>query len=131
LNPQFFVDKKQAHHTLFTNCLRTMSNHLRRDNCNLRLPGARAAKVNRSELDQHIPLHVQYACRYWIHHLQESNIDSRDYSNIQIFLRKHFLHWLEALAVMGCMSEGVLMIKILDSMLPVSESVWLSSSVAN
>ena len=121
LNPQFFIDKKQAHHNLFANCLQTMSDHLRRDICNLRVPGALAAEVNRSELDQHIPLHVQYACRYWIYHLQQCNTDSYDYSDVQRFLQKHFIHWLEAIAIIGCMSEGVLMVKILDSMLTVSE----------
>lgn len=108
-----------------------MSDHLRRDICNLRVPGARAAEVNRSELDQHIPLHVQYACRYWVHHLQQGNIDSCDYSDIQRFFQKHFIHWLEALAIIGCMSEGVLMVKLLDSMLTVSESTQPFGSVVN
>ncbi len=120
LNPHFFIDGKHAHHNLFTNCLRVMSSHLRRDICNLRVPGARAVEIKKSEVDQHIPLYVQYACRYWVRHLKQSNIHSHDYSNIHRFLKKHFLHWLEALAVMGCMSEGVLMVKILDSMLKVS-----------
>jgi hypothetical protein len=131
LNPQFFVDRKQAHHHVFTCCLQIMSDHLRRDICNLRVPGARAAEVNRSELDQHIPPHVQYACRYWIHHLQQGNINSCAYSDVQRFLQKHFIHWLEALAIIGCMSEGVLMIKLLDSMLTASESTPPFSNVAN
>jgi hypothetical protein len=131
LNPQFSIDKKQAHHNLFAYCLQIMSDHLRRDICNLRAPGARAAEVNKSELDQHIPLHVQYACRYWVHHLQQGNIDSCDYSDVQRFFQKHFIHWLEALAIIGCMSEGVLMVKILDSMLTVSESTQPFSGVVN
>jgi hypothetical protein len=131
LNPQFWVDKKQAHRHLFACCLQIMSDHLRRDICNLREPGARTAEINKIELTQHIPLHVQYACRYWIHHLEQGNIDSRDYSNVQRFLQKHFIHWLEALAIIGCMSEGVLMVKLLDSMLTVSESTRPISRVAN
>ena len=131
LDPQFLIDEKRAHHHLFTNCLTVMSNHLRRDICNLRVPGARAAEVNRSQVDKHIPLHVQYACRHWVSHLRRSDVNSCDYTNVEIFLQKHFLHWLEALSVIGCLSEGVAMVKILDSMLTVSDSVPLHISITS
>ena len=97
LNPQFLIDEKQAHHDLFNRSPRAMSNFLRRDICDLRLPGARAAGVNKSKVDKHIPLHVQYACRYWVRHLQQSNFNPYDYSNVQIFLQKHFLYGLRLL----------------------------------
>jgi hypothetical protein len=41
----------------------------------------------------------------------------------EIFLQQHFLHWLEALSLMGKMSEGVLMITALQSVLTVSDFV--------
>ena len=119
-NPQFSINEEEAHHCLFTNCLSIMSNYLRRDMCDIRLPGSLAANLNKSVVDKHIPLHVQYACRYWVYHLQRSNSIPCDNSDVHIFLQKHFLHWLEALAVMRCMSEGVVMVKILDSILTVS-----------
>ncbi len=119
LHPQFRVDRRLAHRYLFTNCLRAMS-HLRRDMCNLRSLGALAAEVDRSEIDRHIPLHIQYACRFWVHHLQQSDIEACDWHSIHIFLKHHFLHWLEALAIIRRISDGVFMIKALDSMLRVS-----------
>ena len=130
LSPHFSIDEKRAHYNLYMNCLRIMSNHLKRDICNLRVPGARAAELKRSEIDRHIPPHVQYACRHWIHHFKRSDVDSCDYGDIEKFLRKHILYWLEALALMGCMSDGAVMVNILDSMLAVSESVQPPSSAA-
>jgi hypothetical protein len=119
LNPLFVVDKKKAHRHLFTRCLEVMSNFLRRDMCDLRKPGARAARIDRSKVNKYIPLHVQYACRYWVHHLQNSNLESADYGNIQAFLEHRFFNWLEALGVMACVPEGVIMIRMLDLMLMV------------
>lgn len=120
LDSHFYVNEKWIHKELHLNCLRVMSQHLRRDICDLRLPGAQAAKLSRNDVDRHIPLHVQYACRYWVHHFGQSDTDSCRYDGIEVFLRKHLLHWLEALGAMGCMSEGVLMVKMLDSMIVVS-----------
>ena len=96
-----------------------MSNFLRRDMCDLRKPGARAARIDRSKVNKCVPLHVQYACRYWVHHLQNSNLESVDYGKIQAFLEHRFLNWLEALGVMACVPEGVIMIRMLDLMLRV------------
>ena len=42
-----------------------------------------------------------------------------------MFLQKKFLFWLEALALMGCMSDGIIMVNILDSMFTVSGLVRL------
>lgn len=120
---RFVINKNKAHHRLFKGCLRVMSNHLRRDMCGLRRPGTCVSDVLRRQLDKCIPLHVQYACRYWVHHLQQSQIHPSDQVDIYRFFRKRFLFWLEALALMGCMSECINMVKILDVMFTVSASM--------
>jgi hypothetical protein len=120
LHPQFRPDIGLTHHSMFTNCLRIMSNNLQRDICNLRSPGALAADLDRGKVDKLIPLHVQYACRFWIYHLQQSYTETCDHTQILGFLSKHFLHWLEALSVMKCISDAVIMVKILESILAVS-----------
>jgi hypothetical protein len=43
-----------------------------------------------------------------------------DNGMIDIFLKKHFLHWLEALSLMGKTSEGVLVLTSLEAQIPVS-----------
>lgn len=115
LNPLFLINERQVHHNLFIHCLSVLSGHLQRDMCHLQVLGAPATKVKRCEVDKYIPFHVQYACRYWVHHLQQSNVNPSGYIDVHMFLQKHFLFWLEALALMGCMSDGIIMVNILDS----------------
>jgi len=125
-DPQLRIDKKIAHGHLFLSCLKLMSKHFKRDMCNLRLPGALSCSVEDGVLEQCIPLNVQYACRYWVYHLQQGTIqetkeiDNKEfYENGQVltFLQIHFLHWLEALSLIRKMSEGVLAVKILESIM--------------
>lgn len=104
LDPQFWINEKKTHEALAQNCLLLMSNNLRRDMCNLKLPGALATEAKKSRVEKNIPLHVQYACRYWVDHVKQSNIDLYDNSDVHMFLQNHFLHWLEALSLMGNMS---------------------------
>jgi hypothetical protein len=99
--------------------------------CDLRSPGALAAEVDSSEVDRHIPLHIQYACRFWVYHLQQSDIEACDWQSIHIFLEHYFLYWIEALAIMRCISDGVYMINILDLMLRVSCFKLTISQFAN
>ena len=125
-NPQLLINKEQAHYNLLVHCLRVMMSHpLRRDLCQLRAPGARSSMVDKSEVDKCIPLQVQYACRYWVHHLQQCNLNRVNFSNVDEFLQTHILHWLEGLALMGCRSEGILMVKALNAMFPVSGFIAL------
>ena len=42
-----------------------------------------------------------------------------------MFLQEHLLHWFEALSIMGNMSDGAIMVKILEEMLIVSDSAKL------
>ena len=79
------------------------------------MPGILASEVEKSKVDSCIPLAVQYACRYWVAHLQGAKIDQCDNNRVHIFLQKHFIHWLEALSLMQKISEGVLAIISLES----------------
>jgi len=114
-NPHFYIDEKLVHREMYMNCLRVMSQHLRRDICNIGYPGADISELSRSEVDRHIQPHVQYACRFWVYHYQRSDVDIDGYCNVEKFLRIHFLHWLEALALLGCTSDAVVMVHMLDS----------------
>ena len=118
-DPQFWIDEKTAHNDLFVNCLKVMSEHLRRDVCDLQLPGALAVDVEQSKVDQCLPDHIQYACRYWVSHLQQSDIELCDDGQVHKFLKEHFLHWLEALSLCRNMSEGVTSIAKLEALIQV------------
>jgi hypothetical protein len=120
-NPQFCIDERTVHGEIYKHCLEVMSKHLRRDMCNLRDPGTRTADLSRTEVDRHIPAHVQYACRFWVYHCRESDADTGSSSGIEVFLRKHFLHWLESLALLRRVSNAVDMVHILELMFPVRD----------
>jgi hypothetical protein len=116
---QFRVAAKEAHLALAKNCLRIMDKDLKRDICNLHSPGALAIDVQDDNKRICLPGELQYACRYWVDHLRRSRACLHDNDHVHLFLRKHLLHWLEALAVLGCISDGILMVTILESMLVV------------
>jgi hypothetical protein len=113
----FWVDEKQAHRALLDSCLRLLSQSLKKpDICELNAPGMLAAKVESDRVEQCIPPELQYACRYWVRHLQKSGIRLQDGDKIHCFLQEHLLHWLEALGWMGKVSEGIHAVLDLESM---------------
>ena len=95
----FWVDEKQAHQTLATNCIRLMSNYLKQDICDVGDPGTHATEVE-SRVEQCLSPEVQYACLYWVQHLQNSGDQLHDDDQVHQFLQVHLLHWLEALSWM-------------------------------
>jgi hypothetical protein len=112
---QFWVYEKKAQSSLVESCLQVMSSALRRDICNLQEPGCLASEIERDSVDKCLPVHIQYACRYWVDHFMRSDIEFCDNGQVHKFIQKHFLHWLEALSLMGKISEGILMITALQS----------------
>jgi hypothetical protein len=122
-NQHFWVDEKKTHKALTESCLRLISSCLKRDICDLQMPGVLIREVERGRVEQYLPAHVQYACRYWVDYLTRSNISLCDDGQIHKFIQEHFLHWLEALSLIGKISEGVFMITMLQSLLTVSDLV--------
>jgi len=124
-DPRFSIVGDNAHGDLAVSCLDLMSRHLKQDMCSLKLPGSLTSEVDPSTVQRYLPNEVQYACRYWVDHLQRSNVKLCDgeplHDRVHVFLKEHFLHWLEALSIIGNMHDGVLMVKALDSMLAVSD----------
>jgi hypothetical protein len=114
---RFWIDERKMHYELVLTCLDLMKKSLKRDICDLRVPGASINDCARVE--NYLPLEVQYACRYWIHHLELSAATTL-YDEVYAFLNDFFLYWLEALSLMGQISEGVLLLKALESHLTVN-----------
>jgi hypothetical protein len=119
-DPQFWVDEKQAHRTLADSCVRLMSTSLRQNICGMTTPGALVTDVKSSRVDECLPPEVQYACVYWIQHLQRSGDQLYDNGQVHQFLQEHFLHWVEALSLTGKMSQGAILVRTLESMVTVS-----------
>ena len=119
-DPLFWVDEKNAHTALTDACIRLMSDKLRRDIYGLLLPGALVEEAESGRMGQCLPSELQYACRYWVRHLQGSQILLLDNGPVHAFLREHLLNWLETVSLMRKTSEGVAAITSLESMVIVS-----------
>jgi hypothetical protein len=121
-DPQLWVDGPSAHRYLFERCLDLMSDHLRKDVCGLRRPGVLASEVEKCKVENCLRPAVQYACCHWATHLHGARVSLHDGDRLHTFLRDHFLHWLEALSLMGKTSLAVHMITSLESANMVSET---------
>jgi hypothetical protein len=112
------------HHAIFSQSLQAMSQTLRRDNYGLRLPGIHIAQVETPNPDSLAA--ARYSCFYWVDHLLDCGIRENTIKNLKNsglvlkFLRQSYLYWLEALSLMGGLSDGILMIRKLESWLQVS-----------
>ena len=118
---QLQVDRKKTHWALATACIRIMYDMLKRDICSLRLPGALAAEVDEKLIEQCIPAELQYGCSYWIQHLEESNSVLLDNGEVDRFLRHRLLFWLEALSLLRKISEGIIVLILLEKLVNVSD----------
>jgi hypothetical protein len=121
-DPNFQVDEKQAHQTLASGCIRLMPTSLKQDICGLSAPGVLVTDVKSSLVDERLPPEVQYACLYWVQHLEKSGAQLDDNDQVHQFLQVHLLHWLEALSWMQKVSEGIVAIASLESIALVSIS---------
>jgi hypothetical protein len=130
-DPNFWVDEKQAHQKLADSCIRLMSTSLKQEICGIDAPGTLVADVEISRIQRCLPPEVQYACLYWIQHVQRSGIQHRDNDQVHQFLLKHLLHWLEAVTWMGKVSEAIYAIISLDSTMDVSRFAAPRRSVTN
>ncbi|KAF6525344.1 hypothetical protein HZS61_011139 [Fusarium oxysporum f. sp. conglutinans] len=113
----FWVDEKETHKKLAIRCLQLLMNdgYLKKDMCDLRTPGVARSDIDRCKIDESLPSEAQYACLYWVYHLKESHERIRDEDRAHKFLERHFLHWLEALSLIGRISESIGFIDQLQS----------------
>ncbi|KAH9225242.1 hypothetical protein K456DRAFT_1776097 [Colletotrichum gloeosporioides 23] len=103
------VDDTETHAMLAAKCIQRMTVGLRRDICNIQKLDISRDDINPEVIGTHIPADLEYACLYWVYHLQRSGRLQED--DVRVFLFNHFLHWLEALAFLGRLSAGALAVR--------------------
>ncbi|KAI0192760.1 hypothetical protein EV127DRAFT_386433, partial [Xylaria flabelliformis] len=113
----FWVDEKETHKHLAADCLRVMNKTLCVDICQVKWPGTLRASINPQIISDKLRPEVQYACQYWVYHIQQAGDVFIDNGQVLGFLQQHFLHWLEALSLIGRASESLQNIGILQSLL--------------
>ncbi|KAI9674629.1 MAG: hypothetical protein M1829_003711 [Trizodia sp. TS-e1964] len=120
--------KAAVNYTIFSRSHEIMSKTLRRDIYGLHGPGFPIDKVTRPDPD---PLSgASYSCIYWVDHLCDtkkgySEIGLGDNGIIHVFLKEHFLHWIEALSLLKSILSGILAVHKLESFLRPIESPHL------
>ena len=135
------MDGPATHRLLLTKCLQLLSgpNGLRENLCDLEYPGQPRRGVDPTLINERLTPAIRYACQYWTHHAQQSvaiHDEDRKYDEdrrrflhrledeVHEFLRKHFLHWLEALSLINRIAEAIKYIGVLQSL------KWVSNAPA-
>ncbi|KAF5722882.1 trp-asp repeat containing protein [Fusarium mundagurra] len=113
----FWVDEKDTHKRLTSRCLFVMNSTLRENMCRLPFPGTSPSEVEGLDPHKFIPPELHYACHYWVHHCISSNNGERNTNEIYSFLEKHLLHWLEAMSLLGHITDCLNMLHSLDAWL--------------
>ena len=117
----FWIDEARAHAKLAYHCLRLLGDGaLHEDVCCVYALGTRRAAITKAEVTQHLSKEVAYACCYWVEHIVASREYVKDEGQIHQFLKKHLLHWIEALSWLGKASGVIHNLRSLQSAVEVS-----------
>lgn len=116
----FRVEKSKKHSEICAYCLKTMQRHLKNNICNLDNPGTSRAEIDPQSIRQCLPEELQYSCRFWAYHLTQGKESLNRMGEVFSFLQKHFLHWLEAMILLGLMSDVVETLNVLQTVISVS-----------
>ncbi|KAI9172832.1 Atypical/ALPHA protein kinase [Paramyrothecium foliicola] len=114
---EFWIDAKKTHKKLASDCLTLLieGGFLKKDICSLISPGKPRKVVEPQKITECLPKEVQYACLHWIYHLKASGGTIQDQDKAHQFLKRHFLHWLEALSLMGRIAESIQLMEDVQS----------------
>lgn len=111
-----------VHYALFFRSIQFLCHTLRRDIYGLSHPGFPADCVTPPSPDPLAP--ARYSCICWADHLVDTSQrtdlrpeDLQDGGIVYQFLDNKYLNWLEALSLFGSMSEGIIAISKLDTLI--------------
>jgi WD40 repeat protein len=113
---KFWVDERQAHSYLAKKCLEILERPgvLKQNICDLIAPGTLRSEISTMTIQQYLSKEVQYACRYWVDHLVKSK-EPHLWSEAYAIFKAKFLYWLEAMSLMGRLSESLIAINLLQN----------------
>ncbi len=115
VDTRFWVDERLAHAHVAHHCFRLLDGGLSRDMCGLQAPGALACEADPAIVAGRFPPHLRYACQYWAQHICRGENKRELDELVLVFMQTHFLHWLEALSLLGKLAAGVEMLGLLES----------------
>ncbi|KAL4992959.1 hypothetical protein BDV10DRAFT_39023 [Aspergillus recurvatus] len=104
---RFWENQQETHGLIARQCLIVMRRHLTKNICKLPSYGTSRTEIDSACITRFFPPALQYACRYWVYHLNQSSALARSIDQVFLFLKEHFLHWLESMSILGIISETV------------------------
>lgn len=115
--------EKSEHYAIFSQSLEVILKTLQRNIFDINHPGTSTREIS---IPRPNPLAVaEYACIYWVDHIEagqdnmtfETGQDNR--IRINMFLKQKYIHWLEALSILGCVSDGIQAMQKLEILIQV------------
>lgn len=103
----FWVDKIKMYKMIIMKCLRQILECLQQNICNLENPGMLRTEIDSRVVIQCLLLDMQYACRFQVYYLKESQMRIYDSDLVFMFLQDHFLYWLELLSLLERIIESI------------------------
>lgn len=95
-----------------------MSYGLRGNICGLASADVEIDSISRSRIDDVLSESLQYACRFWIFLFCRGKGLFRDDMSLQnrvySFLKNYLLYWLEALALLQLIDDGIQSLELLE-----------------
>jgi hypothetical protein len=131
LSQLVFSDIAEIHHDIYLRSIEEMTSVLRRDIYDSRHPGTHVHEIVQPGPD---PLHaIRYSCIYWVDHLKNANTktDVQNGGKVQQFLEEKYLYWLEALALLEAISQGISSISKLLQLAKVRLSILIMNSYSD
>ncbi|KAL2850538.1 hypothetical protein BJX68DRAFT_255215 [Aspergillus pseudodeflectus] len=111
---RYWLDEAERHDKIAAHCIRLMG-CLKRNICDLPDYAIQRADIETSAICDHLSPELQYSSRFWVHHLVQSKRPAMRQKEVVSFLSEHFLHWLEALSLLGSIADAVGMLGALES----------------
>ncbi|KAF5633005.1 pfs domain protein [Fusarium sp. NRRL 25303] len=102
-SPKYSIDAAAIHADIAEKCIECMKKELKQDICRSQRPGIMRDDINDVAIRDNIPQHLEYACINWFYHVKLSRRALHKFS--YTFLFDHLLHWVEAMTLLGRLSE--------------------------
>ncbi|KAJ5675395.1 NACHT and WD40 domain protein [Penicillium macrosclerotiorum] len=125
------VHEREIHYDLAKQCL-LVCQTLRKNICGLPSDGTERTDIDPQIIETKLPPELQYACRYWAYHLVKcADMKSVSFTALlpllSDLLRKNFLHWVEAMSLLGFASEVPRILNSLQAVISGNDTTSISS----
>jgi hypothetical protein len=115
----FRIEVVSQHQMLATRCLHIMNSQLKFNICEMGDSSGQHKEI--TDTAQYVSPGLRYACLSFVYHIakaSESNPMLLDALNV--FVREHLLHWIEAMSLLDAVSKAEECLQILDGWMKVS-----------